>query len=224
MTFTSYTQSAAFIWTNQCVETGSSAFAIPALSCYIIIVTAAIVGIWVVCFPIVVDRNLRNNLLLPLSLVTSDLAIKVIVGVPLDIETFLYTTSEFMGSLHARYGSQYSSPRCPRPLGPIFLLLADCASPEHLSDPLIHLRRSPFMTRKRALITILIFFIWLYSVLFAAIPSMGWRDAPGAKPLFLKVFGGFLTPKLTLYLQLPELLSTVYYHQRYSYQDLWHCT
>ena len=95
---------------------------------------------------------------------------------------------------------------------------------QNLNDPLIHLRRSLFMTRKRALITILIFFIWLYSVLFAAIPSMGWRDAPGAKPLFLKVFGGFLTPKLTLYLQLPELLSTVYYHQRYSYQDLWQCT
>ena len=123
MTLTSYTQSAAFIWTNQCVETGSSAFAIPALSCYIIIVTAAIVGIWVVCLPIVVDRNLRNNLLLPLSLVTSDLAIKVIVGVPLDIETFLYTTSEFMGNLHARYGSQYSSPRFPTSSWTIFLLL-----------------------------------------------------------------------------------------------------
>lgn len=95
---------------------------------------------------------------------------------------------------------------------------------QNLNDPLIHLRRSLFMTRKRALITILIFFIWLYSVLFAAIPSMGWRDAPGANPLFLKVFGGFLIPKLTLYLQLPELLSTVYYHQRYSYQDLRHCT
>ena len=54
------------------------------------------------------------------------------------------------------------------------------------------------------LVTILIVFIWLYSVLFVAIPSMGWRDDPGANPLFLKVFKfvGFLTPKLTLYLQI----------------------
>ena len=54
------------------------------------------------------------------------------------------------------------------------------------------------------LVTILIVFMWLYSVLFVAIPSMGWRDVPGANPLFLKVFKfvGFLTPKLTLYLQI----------------------
>ena len=54
------------------------------------------------------------------------------------------------------------------------------------------------------LVTILIVFIWLYSVLFVAIPSMGWRDVSGANPLFLKVFKfvGFLTPKLTLYLQI----------------------
>ena len=54
------------------------------------------------------------------------------------------------------------------------------------------------------LVTILIVFMWLYSVLFVAIPFMSWRDVPGAKPLFLKVFKflGFLTPKLTLYLQI----------------------
>ena len=54
------------------------------------------------------------------------------------------------------------------------------------------------------LVTILIVFIWLYNVLFVVIPLMGWRDAPGANPLFLKLFKfvGFLTPKLTLYLQI----------------------
>ena len=95
----------------------SSAFAIPALSCYLIIVTAAIVGNWVV------DG-----------------------------------------------GGQKST------------------------------EQSPAST----LVTILIVFIWLYSVLFVAIPSMGWRDVSGANPFFLKVFkfAGFLTPKLTLYLQI----------------------
>ena len=37
-----------------------------------------------------------------------------------------------------------------------------------LSDPLNRFRRSPFMSRKRALI--INFLIWLYSVLFASIP------------------------------------------------------
>ena len=76
------------------------------------------------------------------------------------------------------------------------------------------------------LVTILIVFIWLYSVLFVVIPLMGWRDVPCADPLFLKVFKfvGFLTPGLLFTYKFPEVLSTVYYHQLYSYQDLWHCT
>ena len=42
-----------------------------------------------------------------------------------------------------------------------------------LSDPLNRFRRCRFMTRKRALIVI--FIIWLYSLLFALLPIMGWR-------------------------------------------------
>ena len=52
------------------------------------------------------------------------------------------------------------------------------------------------------LVTILIVFIWLYSVLFVAIPSMSWRDVSGANLLFLKVFKfvGLLTNFLTFLL------------------------
>ena len=42
-----------------------------------------------------------------------------------------------------------------------------------LSDPLNRFRRSRFMTQKRAWIVSLI--IWLYSLLFALLPIMGWR-------------------------------------------------
>ena len=44
---------------------------------------------------------------------------------------------------------------------------------KNLSDPLNRFRRSRFMTRKRALIISLI--IWLYSLLMALLPIMGWR-------------------------------------------------
>ena len=56
---------------------------------------------------------------------------------------------------------------------------------KNLSDPLNHLCRSPFLTSKRALIAII--FIWLYNVLFAAIPSMVWRDAPDESLIFKEV-------------------------------------
>ena len=55
----------------------------------------------------------------------------------------------------------------------------------NLSDPLKHLCHSPFLTSKRALIVIT--FIWLYNVLFAAIPSMVWRDAPDEFLIFKEV-------------------------------------
>ena len=42
-----------------------------------------------------------------------------------------------------------------------------------LKDPLNRFRRFRFMTRKRALIVISV--IWLYSLIFALIPVMGWR-------------------------------------------------
>ena len=65
----------------------------------------------------------------------------------------------------------------------ILTLLAvsvDCY--KNLSDPLNRFRRTRFMTRKKALIVI--FFIWAYSVVFASLPLMGWRNHPGESVVF----------------------------------------
>ena len=65
----------------------------------------------------------------------------------------------------------------------ILTLLAvsvDCY--KNLSDPLNRYRRTRFMTRKKALIVI--FFIWAYSVVFASLPLMGWRNHPGESVIF----------------------------------------
>ena len=62
------------------------------LSCCTLMVAVAIVGNLMVCYVIMVDRNLRNNpaRLLLLSLVISDLVTLTVVA-PLDIEVFFCT-------------------------------------------------------------------------------------------------------------------------------------
>lgn len=64
-------------------------FSFVLLSCCTLIVAVATVGNLMVCYVIMVDRNLRNNLmmLLLLSLVISDLVTLTVVA-PLDIEVF----------------------------------------------------------------------------------------------------------------------------------------
>ena len=123
-----------------------AAFELPVLTCYVVIVAVAIVGNLMVCYAIMVDRNLRNN---PTTLMCKIFSIIFLTTVPTSIWTLFAISIE-------RYKS--------------------------LSDPLNCFRRSPFMTRKRALITIV--FIWVYSSFFSSIPSMGWRDAPGESVIY----------------------------------------
>ena len=159
----------------------SSAFAIPVLSCYIIIVAVAIVGNLLVCCAIMADKYLRNNptTLLLLSLAFSDL-ITVTVVAPLDLEMFFVRGIWVHGELMCEIFTIIFLTSVPTSIWT--LLIISIERLKNLSDPLNHFRRSPFMTRKRALIAII--FIWLYSVVSATIPSMGWRDAPGESLIF----------------------------------------
>ena len=89
---------------------------------------------------------------------------------------------------------------------------------KNLSDPLNHLRRSPFLTSKRALIVII--FIWLFNVLFAAIPSMVWRDAPDESLIFKEVCWfpqsrAYALIPVILNFILPLIISSVIYFKIY---------
>ena len=76
---------------------------------------------------------------------------------------------------------------------------------KNLSDPLNHLRRSPFLTSKRALIAII--FIWLYNVLsFAAVPSIFLRDAPDESLIFKEVCW---FPQSRAYALIPVILNFI---------------
>ena len=153
-----------------------AAFEVPVLSCFIIIVVVGIFGNLMVCYAIMVDKTLRNNptTLLLLSLALSDL-LTVTISAPLDIDVLFIRGTWVHGELLCKIWVTMFLTTVPTSIWT--LLAISVERYKSLSDPLNRFRRSPFMSRKRALI--INFLIWLYSVLFASIPLM--REAPGQR-------------------------------------------
>jgi len=158
-----------------------AAFEVPVLSCYIIIIAVAVVGNLMVCYAILVDRNLRNNptTLLLLSLALSDL-LTVTISASLHIDVFFVRGTWVHGELICKISSTIFVTTVPTSIWTLLAISVDRY--KSLRDPMSRFRRSPFMTRKRALIINIL--IWSYSVLFASIPLMGWREAPGDSVIF----------------------------------------
>ena len=150
----------------------STSFVYPVATCHIVIVAVAIVGNLLVCYAILANKNLRSiptNLFI-FSLAFSDL-LTVTLAVPFDIEGL------FRGGVW-----KHGETMCKAwitvylitvPTSILTLLAVSVDRYKSLSDPLNRFRRCGFMTRRRALIVS--FVIWLYSLLFALLPIMGWR-------------------------------------------------
>ncbi|XP_078342416.1 octopamine receptor beta-2R-like [Oculina patagonica] len=150
----------------------STSFVYPVATCHILIVAVAIVGNLMVCYAILANKNLRKiptNLFI-FSLAFSDL-LTVTIAVPFDIEGL------FLGGIW-----KHGEVMCKAwitvylitvPTSILTLLAVSVDRYKSLSDPLNRFRRCRFMTRNRALI--ISFIIWLYSLLFALLPIMGWR-------------------------------------------------
>jgi len=132
----------------------------------------AIIGNLLVCCAILVNKNLRNNPtnLFIFSLAFSDL-LTVIIAVPFDIEGLFLQWHWKHGEIMCKAWITVYLITVPTSI--LTLLAISVDRYKSLSDPLNRFRRSRFMTRKRALIISLI--IWLYSLLFALLPIMGWR-------------------------------------------------
>ena len=159
-----------------------AAFELSVVSCYIIIVAVGLVGNLMVCFAIMVDRNLRNNptTVLLFSLALSDLLTVTLVAA-FDMEVFFLRPVWVHGELMCEIWTVMFGTTVPTSIWTLLAISVDRY--KSLSDPMNRYRRSPFLTRKRAVIINLL--ILFYSVLFASIPSMGWRDFPG-EPLIYK--------------------------------------
>ena len=146
-------------------------FLFPVAAAYILIAVVAAVGNLLVCFAILTNRSLRSkpsNLLL-LSLAVSDL-LTAVLAMPFDIESLLLQG-------HWRHGpvmcvTFLTSYLITVPTSILTLLAISLDRYQNLRDPLRRFRRTQFMTRTKALIVIGI--IWLYCILFACLPFMGW--------------------------------------------------
>ena len=147
-------------------------FVYPVATCHILIVVVAIIGNLLVCYAILVNKNLRNNPtnLFIFSLAFSDL-LTVTIAVPFDIEGLFLEWHWKHGEIMCEAWITVYLITVPTSI--LTLLAVSVDRYKSLSDPLNRFRRSRFMTRKRALIISLI--IWLYSLLFALLPIMGWR-------------------------------------------------
>lgn len=178
---TNATANASDVVDNEPYYSFSAAFKYPVSACYIIIIAVAIIGNFIVCCTILVDRNLRNNptTLFLLSLAFSDLVTATFVA-PHDLDIFFLRGVWLHGEMMCEI---WRTVFLITVLTSILTLLAVSVDRyKSLSDPLNKFRRTRFMTRKKALIVI--FFIWAYSIVFASFPLMGWRTHPGESVIF----------------------------------------
>lgn len=193
------------------------AFVYPVATCYILIVAAAVVGNLLVCYAILANRNLRNNptTLLLLSLAVSDL-LTVTLAVPFDIEgLFLNGVWKHGKAMCITWMTVYL---ITVPTSILTLLAISVDRYKTISDPLGRYRRSEFLTPNRALIVILI--LWLYSIFWAFLPLMGWLEKD-QEPIYK---GTCMVPFTKAYTTLttvlnwisPLLITCVFYILIYS--------
>ena len=147
-------------------------FVYPVATCHILIVAVAVLGNLIVCYAIITNKSLRSsptNLFI-FSLAFSDL-LTVTLAVPFDIEGLFLNWTWKHGEIMCEAWITVYLITVPTSI--LTLLAVSVDRYKSLKDPLNRFRRFRFMTRKRALIIISV--IWLYSLVFALIPVLGWR-------------------------------------------------
>lgn len=146
-------------------------------SVLILIIIVTIIGNILVCVAILVNSQLRSSptMLFIFSLAVSDL-LTASLSMPFDVDQQLsdsrWTHSE---GLCQAWTTAYL---ITVPSSIWNLLVVSVDRYKSLKDPLSRYRQSPFMTRKRAALVIAL--LWVYSVVFALIPVMGWKFRPSS--------------------------------------------
>ena len=147
-------------------------FRYPVATCHILIVAVAVLGNLIVCYAIITNKSLRSsptNLFI-FSLAFSDL-FTATLAVPFDIEGLFLNWAWKHGEIMCQAWITVYLITVPTSI--LTLLAVSVDRYKSLKDPLNRFRRFRFMTRKRALIVISV--IWLYSLVFALLPVLGWR-------------------------------------------------
>ena len=146
-------------------------FLYPVATGYILIAAVAVIGNLLVCFAILANKKLRSkptNLFL-LSLAVSDFLTSVI-AMPFDIESLILQGGWKHGAVMCL--AFLTAYLITVPTSILTLLTISVDRYLNLRDPLRHFRRTQFMTKRKALILIVL--IWLYCIIFAFLPVLGW--------------------------------------------------
>ncbi|XP_078346943.1 histamine H2 receptor-like [Oculina patagonica] len=152
-------------------------FYLVSASVLILIIIVTIIGNILVCVAILVNGQLRSSptMLFIFSLAVSDL-LTASLSMPFDVDQQL-SDSEWTHSegLCQAWTTAYL---ITVPSSIWNLLVVSVDRYKSLKDPLSRYRQSPFMTRKRAALVIVL--LWAYSVSFALIPVIGWKFRPSS--------------------------------------------
>ena len=179
-------------------------FAYPVAACCILIAVVAAVGNSLVCYAILANRSLRNNPtnLFLFSLALSDL-LTATLAMPFDIESIFLQFVWRHGKILCI--TFHTSFLITVPTSILTLLVISVDRYKTLSDPLGRFRRAQFMTPKRAVIVIVI--VWVYCIFWASLPRMGWPWLVKGRDAIYK--GQCMVPYSKLYSTMNSFLNFV---------------
>ncbi|XP_078346988.1 5-hydroxytryptamine receptor 4-like [Oculina patagonica] len=153
----------------------SSGLKYVSVSVYAVIILMAFVGNLIACFAFIVSGIVRmsptNHFIF--SLAVSDL-LTACLAMPFDLEQLL--TNQIWPHGEALCVVWTSAYLITVPSSIWSLLAVSVDRYKSLQDPLNRFRQTPFMTRRRAGLVILL--LWVYSGIFALMPVMGWNRLP----------------------------------------------
>ncbi|XP_020906365.1 octopamine receptor-like [Exaiptasia diaphana] len=150
-------------------------FLYPISALYVIIIIISTIGCSLVILTICRCQSLRNSTtnFFILSLAVSDL-ITATAAMTLDLDLLLHNNKwQYSALVCEIWATIYLS---TVPISILTLLAVGLDRYKTLSDPMSRFREYQFMTRKRAAIVIIV--IWIYCIVFASIPFMGWKHHP----------------------------------------------
>ena len=142
---------------------------------YALIIAVSLLGNLAVCGVILGTRSLRRsvNACFILSLAVSDIMTTCLVT-SFDLELTISHDKWGHGEIMCNvYNTAYL---LTVPTSILTLLALTIYRYRTLQDPLDRFKKSPLMTRRRALLVVCI--LWVYSILFSLAPVLGWKTSP----------------------------------------------
>lgn len=152
---------------------------------YVIIIVTALLGNILVVYAFASNKKIRQSLAtyFIVSLAVSDMFTASVV-MPFDLDQLVTNYLWKHGWLMCRIWTTLYLLMVPTSILNLLALTIDRY--KTLSDPLNRFKESPFMTKTKALAIIVV--VWIYSLLFALIPEMGWKIYPSVIVLGACVF------------------------------------